>query len=280
MADDIQIFKGGLPSFITDGGLDEATKAIMGEGGARRISIRGGVFRQIVGGEETAKSEDRTQEWMVVNAAPSIHRTWFAGAYQEGQTVAPSCWSSNNKTPDAAVPNPPSSSCQDCRNNIKGSGQGESKACRFSRRLAVLPVGDTTNKVYQVVLPSTSIFDKGEHNKWGFDAYVRFLGNNGVGVTHVVTEAKFDTDSPTPKLVFKPIRPVTEDEYTNIVMHSKSQETARAIELYVSTPKEESNVVEFKKPDSEPKKRSSKKDKKDPPKSATDVVADWEDDDE
>jgi hypothetical protein len=45
---------------------------------------------------------------------------------------------------------------------------------------------------------------------------------------------RFDTASPTPKLVFKPVRPVTEEEF-NVVQHLKdSTEAVNAITLTVA----------------------------------------------
>jgi hypothetical protein len=45
---------------------------------------------------------------------------------------------------------------------------------------------------------------------------------------------RFDTASPTPKLVFKPIRPVTEDEFNRIQELKDSPEAIAAITLTVA----------------------------------------------
>ena len=56
--------KGGnnLPAHLRNLELDETTKALMGGSGStgKRISIRGGVFRMMVNGEEIAKNENRS----------------------------------------------------------------------------------------------------------------------------------------------------------------------------------------------------------------------------
>ena len=61
MANELDIFKGGVPDFMKSGELDEATKTIVGAGkklgGPRRISIKGGVFRSMQGGQEIAKDD-------------------------------------------------------------------------------------------------------------------------------------------------------------------------------------------------------------------------------
>ena len=50
----------------------------------------------------------------------------------------------------------------------------------------------------------------------------------------VVTEMRFDTSSPTPKLVFRPIRVVTEAEHEAIQRLKETDEAMKAIELTVS----------------------------------------------
>jgi hypothetical protein len=45
---------------------------------------------------------------------------------------------------------------------------------------------------------------------------------------------RFDTASPTPKLVFKPVRPVTEDEFNKVQELKDSSEAIQAITLTVA----------------------------------------------
>jgi hypothetical protein len=52
-------------------------------------------------------------------------------------------------------------------------------------------------------------------------------------VAGVITEMRFDTASPTPKLVFKPVRPITEDEYHDVEATRNSAEADEAIKLTV-----------------------------------------------
>ena len=115
-----------------------------GAGGAinRRISIKGNVFREIINGKEHNVNEDRAMNLVIVNAAP-ISRMYYASSYVEGEVVKPACWSSNGQTPDKEVPadTRQANRCLDCKQNIKGSGQGEGRACRFQQRLAVMIEG-------------------------------------------------------------------------------------------------------------------------------------------
>jgi len=64
--------------------------------------------------------------------------------------------------------------------NVKGSGQGESKACRFSQRLAVVFANDIGGDVMQLQLAATSIFGKEEGDKRPLQAYARYLAAQNV----------------------------------------------------------------------------------------------------
>ena len=222
-----------LPAYLKGIAMDETTRNLLSGGGdsISRISIRGGVFRKIVNGEEVMQNDDRAMNVVIVKSAPSIHRTFYSGTYKEGENAAPDCWSSNNETPDAIVRNPQSPKCATCPQNIKGSGQGDSRACRFTRRLAVVLDNDVSGDVLQLALPAQSIFGKGEKGKLPLDAYVKFLAGHNLPVTAVVTEMRFDTNSATPKLTFKPVRPLEKDEYETVVSRADSPQAIAAITM-------------------------------------------------
>lgn len=243
---ELTLFKSGLPAYLKNLQEDETTNALAGgEGGQRRISIKGGVFREMIGNKEVRTSDDRAINVIIIKAAPSVHRTYFEGTYVEGQNASPTCWSSNNQTPDASVPadQRQASKCMDCPQNIKGSAsQGDGRACRFQQRIAVLLEGETAKReVYQVICPATSVFGDGEKGKLPLQAYGRHLKAHNTPVAGVVTEMRFDTASPTPKLIFKPVRPITEDEYNDVEATRNSPEADEAIKLnVVIKPKDES----------------------------------------
>ena len=235
---DLALFKGGLPTYLQ--GTDDATNALAGTSdggglGARRISIKGGVFREFIGGKEFRVSEERSMNVVIVKAAPKVSRIYYAGSYTEGEAVSPACWSSDSQRPDEKVKEKQSATCLTCPQNIKGSGQGDSRACRYQQRLAVVVDGEVEKgEVYQLVLPPTSVFGDGEKGKLPLQAYARHLKNHGTPITGVVTEMRFDTASPTPKLVFKPVRPVTEDEFNKIQELKDSSAAIQAITLTVA----------------------------------------------
>jgi hypothetical protein len=101
----ITLFKSGnvaLPDYLRE--PDDLTKMLAGGAGGKQISIKGGVWRMIVGGEEVAKNEDRAMNFIVVGVGANTNRTFYKGKYEEGKTVDPTCWSEDGKTPDAEVP--------------------------------------------------------------------------------------------------------------------------------------------------------------------------------
>ena len=260
---DITIFDGKkLPAFLK-GKKDSLTQSLAGSGGSgltrRRISIEGRAFRQIINGKEQYVSEESSLDILIVNAAPSVSRQYYEGTYVRGQATAPTCWSSDGQRPDEKVKNKQSSICAKCPQNIKGSGQGDSRACRYQQRLAVLLSGEAEKReVYQLVLPATSIFGKEENGKMPLQAYAQFLneqGEDGIPIWGVVTTMRFDTSASTPKLIFRPRRPITDEEYEIIQELENSPEALDAIALTVA---QTDGVKDTPAPRAEPKVEAPK----------------------
>ena len=243
---DLTLFKSDkLPAYLKKIARDDITKSMIGSGGVPRISIKGSVFRKIVGGEEVMKNEDRAMNVVILNSAPTEYRTFYAGVFKEGENKGPSCWSSDGVSPDATVKSPQSDKCATCAQNIKGSGQGDSRACRFSRWLAVALDNDIEGDVLQLVLPAQSVFGKGEKGKLPLRQYAKFLDAHNLPITAVVTEMRFDTDSATPKLTFKPIRPLEEEEYTLCRERAQSPDALDAVTMrYTDNSSDETSEVE------------------------------------
>ncbi len=226
-------FEGNLPAHFNE--VDDATKALAGSGGMRRISIKGGVFREIIGGQEVRSNEERAMNIAVIRVAPHNSRQYFPGTYVEGEKARPVCWSSDGSKPDADVKDKQAANCASCPQNIKGSGQGESRACRYQRRLAVMIDGEIERReVYQLICPATSVFGDGERGKMPLQKYAQHLQAHQTPITKIITEMRFDTASTQPKLTFKAIRPLTDAEYAAVVEMRDSKEAIDAITLNVS----------------------------------------------
>lgn len=294
---ELTLFKGNRPAYLAT--LDDDTDALAGKdiGGMRRISIKGNVFREMIGSKEYRVSDDRAIGVIIVKAA-AISRSYYGSAYVEGQNSAPTCWSSDTQAPDTTVPeeNRQSAKCMDCPQHVKGSGQGESRACRFQQRIAVVLEGEVDKReVYQVICPSTSVFGDGDKNKLPLQAYGRHMKAHNEKSSGVITEMRFDINSPTPKLTFKAVRHITEDEMEVVNELRNSPEAEEAIKMGggKSAPKAAPSLFADAKPKveakkaapkavvaeevvEEPKKVVSKKTTEEVPKLA-DLVEGWDD---
>jgi len=233
----ISIFNQEVPSFLQGAnGLNDLTKSLAGKisGGGKRISIRGGVFRKIVGGEEVGKITSRELNVIIVNAAKGVSRIYYAGKYDPNAIVPPTCVSNDGVRPYTTDEGKQSDSCATCAQNIAGSGNGNSRACRYTRKIAVILEGDTTGDVYQLQLPSTSIFGKGEGNVHPFESYIKYVAGNGRNINQIVTQISLDTDSDTPKLLFSPARHINEEEWALASEAGDSLASKNAITLTVA----------------------------------------------
>jgi len=228
--------------------LEPETNIVATQSSINRLSIRGGVFRKVVNGQEIGELEDRFLNVVIVKSAP-VSRTYYADAYVAGQTVAPTCWSADTSVgrPSEDVPseNLQSGTCFDCPQNIKGSGMGESRACRFQQRIALLLADQDgtvrSNEIYQLTLPATSVFGD-DKQKMGLQTYAKLLNTQKAPLASVLTELRFDTASSTPKLVFKPIRPLEKEELGMAIDSQKNPDTIRLITLSVK-PKDDTPQI-------------------------------------
>jgi len=77
-----------------------------------------------------------------------------------------------------------------------------------------------------------------------FRAYARYLEARETPFVAVITRIYFDTESDTPKLFFRPIRPLEEQEYETVKDMGEHADTIAAITLSV-TPLEDATVSPF-----------------------------------
>lgn len=250
------------------------TKKALGGGENRRISIRGGRFRLMVGGEQVGKAKSTPLNAIIVRTS-SMNRTYYEGAYDPENPTPPRCWSVNGETPstDVARDKRMSSKCASCKMNIKGSGQGQSRACRYSMRMAIMLEGDPENHIYQLQIPATSIFGKRDGSNMGFQAYVTYLAEMQNTHGSVVTQIEFDEDSETPKLFFKPVRSVEPEEWATVeeLYDGEAATSAVTLTVYQADTKQE---IAIEDPDDDEEEVAP------PKKRAPAVVEDDDDDDE
>ena len=229
-----------VPDFARNNELSETALALTGGGtggSVKRISIKGGVFRLMSGGKEIASIEDRHLDVVIVKAAPKVSRIFYAGAYDKDAAAAPpDCWSNDGERPDAGAKNKQSQTCMSCPQNQAGSGQGNSRACRYQQRLAVVLENNPGGDVMQLTLPATSVFGKEDGDKRPLQAFARHLAlsNPPINPEQIVTRMKFDTKAESPKLFFSPVRWLTNDEYAVVKTQADSTDAQRAVVMTVA----------------------------------------------
>lgn len=222
-----------LPSFARkrSGPSSALTKTLAGKSGGgypRRISIQGGVFRLIADGKEVAAIEERYLDVVIVNAA-QLARAYYKTKFKDSETSAPVCWSDDGETPDANVANPQAASCANCPMNAKGSGDGDTRACRYNQRIAVVLANDMEGDILQMTVPGKSLFGREDNGQFPLKAYATWLQAASIEPNEVVTRIKFDTKAEHPKLMFRTLRWLDDSEFASVTEQSASEKATAAV---------------------------------------------------
>jgi hypothetical protein len=285
------LFKSGsvIPDYLREAS-DATTRDIAGSSGGKQISIKGGVWRMVVGGEEVAKNEERAMNFVVIASGKGVTRTFYADKYEEGKDIKPACWSAEGVVPNEEVANPQAKTCATCPQNIEGSGDGKARACRYSKRLAVALENDIGGNIYRLSVPAKSYFGRAEGEKMPLQAFGKFLSGHGIPITGIVTEARFDTAEAVPVLKFRAVRPLSKEEWELGKAQSQTEDARQAIELKMVPSKAEGMpalpqsfkeapaAVEKAEAVAEPVKRAPAKAKPETPaaaKNVSDILSDW-----
>jgi hypothetical protein len=292
----VALFNNQLPDYLKEVQLDDVTKALAGgDSQTKRIALGANKFVLKVNGTEISKTPTHKLEVVIVNASKHVSRTFYAKAWDpKGDVAPPDCWSNDGEKPDPTAKDPQSTSCIGCQQDINGSGQGNTKACRKNRRVAVALASDLDGDVYQMTLQSKSIFydmkDPGDLEHMPFNQYAKYVGSQGYNLNTLVTEMRFDEDSTVGKLFFRPVRFLEKHEWDVAVKQGDSATAKNAVTMSVAggdskpklaapTPAKEAPAAA--EPDiAEPTKRV---DKKAEPKAKPDlkaVLGDWSADEE
>ena len=212
------------------------------------LSIRGKVFRIQKDGEELPLTRHDPElgdnvpvqviSTVVLEQGPFGARIYYRGQYDPEKVSAPVCFSLDGQRPDAAAPEPQASTCAACPHAVKGSKMTMSglptTACTLQRRLAVVMVANLDGPALLLRLAPTSAFDKetkNAQNGWfAWKQYCDFLASRGVQHTaQVVTMIRFDPNSEAPKLLFKPERFLTKEEWKIVKPRITSDEVKRLL---------------------------------------------------
>ena len=236
----VALFNNQLPDYLKEVELDDVTKALSGGGSqVKRIALGNNKFVLKVDGTEVSKTNTDKLEVVIVNASKHISRTFYAKAWDpKAEAAPPDCWSNDGEKPDASVKAPQSSACANCPQDINGSGQGTTKACRKNRRIAVALAADLDGDVYQMTLQSKSIFydmkAPGDLEHMPFNQYAKYVGSHGYNLNSLVTEMRFDGDSTVGKLFFKPVRFLEKDEWEQAKKLGETQAAKSAVTMTIA----------------------------------------------
>jgi hypothetical protein len=257
-----------LPADLSDiFGADDVTNDLSDgvTGGFAVISIRGSKWRiKRAGEEEPILNADGdpipSMEVVLVKSAPSISRTYYKDQYVEGSDAEPDCTSIDGIAPDAGCANPQAKTCAACPQSRWGSritdNGKKAQACSQTRRVAIVPAGDIPNEVYggpmMLRVPPASLND--------LAVYGKRLGQKGIDYRKIVTRLGFDVNTAFPKLTFKAVRKLEEDELREVAAHIVE---GTVLERILEMPLEESTDeveqeevaavdVDFEEPEQEP----------------------------
>jgi len=142
--------------------------------------------------------------------------------------------------------------------------------------------------VLQLTLPATSIFGEGTVGKWPLQSYAKLLGSKGVPISAVVTEMRFDTESATPKIVFKAVGFLNNAQHEMAIKQGASEAAKRAITMTVAeTDGVKTKALPAAKPEAapsvaqeasadEPVKRVAKKEEPTDKADLSKILSDWD----
>jgi hypothetical protein len=233
--------KGNMPAVMAKalkGNVREAVEDLSGGivSGFPLISFRGKTWRVRKGGEESNYVDadgDAVQsiEVVILRANPRPSKLYYDKAYVEGDATPPKCWSADGIKPDKGVPEPQSKTCQSCPHNEWGSKitpQGtKTRACSDSRRLAVAFLHEIEEKgedAHKLLLrvPAASLNPLKDYAE-------KVLAPKGALYFAVVTKIGFDVNAQFPKLTFKALRFLTDEEAEVVVKLREDEEVHRIL---------------------------------------------------
>ncbi len=210
MSNIIPFESGNLPAYFKEVDVASLNTDLTNHsgGGFPIISIKGKIFTVVRDGVRTVLPNPKDPDSpataidvVVVKANKGTSKVFYAGGYSEGgDQKKPDCFSNTGDKPDPSVKSPQAKSCATCTHNQWGSRTGENggkgKACQDSVRIAIAAPG-MLNDPMLLRVPPASIRALGE--------FGQACAKRGLPYNAVVTKLGFDMESPTPKLVFRPV---------------------------------------------------------------------------
>jgi hypothetical protein len=151
-------------------------------------------------------------EFVIIDYQKGISKVWYEKGYTDGDAEAPDCFSHDGKDPNPQSRNKQANSCVTCPKNQWGSritdAGKKAKACRDSKRLAVSFATNIDNPELGgpmlLRIPAQSLKD--------LDRFAAGMTAKGFVPQQIVTRISFDVNASYPKLMFKAVRPLSDEE--------------------------------------------------------------------
>ena len=198
------------------------------------LSVRGSKWRLKYKSQEhlLADAEGHPKAYIdvvLVKASPNLSKIFYAKAYAEGDDQTPDCYSLDSIKPDPGSMQKQCDSCAACPQNVWGSKitptGSKTKACADARRVACVPSADVVNEIaggpMLLRVPPASLAELAN--------YGDRLRANGWPYYGLSTRVLFDPEASYPKLLFKEIRPLTDEEAATIMAWRSGDEVQRIL---------------------------------------------------
>lgn len=233
-----------VPAYMQQAGLSKEQIAAMnagavagtGGGGINKISLKQSRFRLVVGGTETMIIPQLAINVVAVRVSDTIAKAFYEKEWNPNdEPQNPDCYSDDGIRPRPDSLKPQHTDCANCPQNQWGSKinrvtGGKIKACTDTKRMALVAPDNTGRfagggDLYQLSVPPASLAE------WG--TFVRQMASLPTPVAYnaVVIELSFDPTVSYPKLLFKPVRYLEQDEYMEIAGRYDKEETKRVAGL-------------------------------------------------
>ena len=166
---------------------------------------------------------------VIVKANPFLNKQWYKGAYVEGSTEQPDCYSLDGVAPSAAANVPQAPTCALCPKNQWGSKIGDDgqkqKACRDTKKLAIVPRADIPN----ATLGGAMLFRVPPASLKDLSTMADKLKGRGYPYNSVAVRLTFDTTVSHPKVLFQAIEPLNDTEADQVIALFNADSTDRVL---------------------------------------------------
>lgn len=223
---------------------DEELAKFATEYSAQEAGAATGQFFGLKGGRLTFNDAPLPNNEMAVILLDGVlENVYYEGAYDPDNPQSPSCFAFGRNeadmVPHEKVPNPVCSKCHGCPMNEFGSAEiGKGKACRNTRRLAMIAAGTMQNGRF-------TPFDDLEHYKTAQIAYMKLPVMSVKGYATFVKQLEGALKVP-PFAVFTKVRVVPDDKSQfRVTFETLATAPKDLIAILIERHKEAKSAIDF-----------------------------------